>query len=121
MLISLFIPHFKMIIVISGATCISIIVSQNKVIYANFVDSRAILFRYENGVYYSINLIRHHKPTETDEMKRILSNGRRIKHFYDNKSNIVIDNGSSSIKCGFNREETPKSIFSNVISPSSWK
>ena len=36
----------------------------------------------------------------------------------DSQSNIVIDNGSSSIKCGFSGEEAPKSIFSNVISKS---
>ena len=70
---------------LSGTTCTSIIVSQNKVICANVGDSRAILSRYENGVYNSINLSRDHKPTETDEMKRILLNGGRIKQFYDEK------------------------------------
>jgi actin len=39
----------------------------------------------------------------------------------DSQSNIVIDNGSSSIKCGFSGEEAPKSIFSNVYSPSTGK
>ena len=39
----------------------------------------------------------------------------------DSQSNIVIDNGSSSIKCGFSGEEAPKSIFSNIISPSTGK
>ena len=39
----------------------------------------------------------------------------------DSQSNIVIDNGSSSIKCGFSGEEAPKSIFSNIISPSTDK
>ena len=39
----------------------------------------------------------------------------------DSLSNIVIDNGSSSIKCGFSGEEAPKSIFSNVISQSTDK
>ena len=39
----------------------------------------------------------------------------------DSQSNIVIDNGSSSIKCGFSGEEAPKSIFSNVISRSTEK
>lgn len=33
----------------------------------------------------------------------------------DTQSNIVIDNGSGSIKCGFSSEETPKTIFSTVI------
>ena len=39
----------------------------------------------------------------------------------DSQSNIVIDNGSSSIKCGFSGEEAPKSIFSNIISQSTGK
>jgi actin-related protein len=39
----------------------------------------------------------------------------------DSQSNIVIDNGSSTIKCGFSGEEAPKSIFPNVISKSTEK
>ena len=70
---------------LSGTTCTSIIISQNKVICANVGDSRAILARYENGIYNSISLSRDHKPTETDEMKRILLEGGRIKQFYDPK------------------------------------
>ena len=70
---------------LSGTTCISIIVSLNKVICANVGDSRAILARYENGIYNATNLSRDHKPTEPDEIKRILSNGGRIKQFYDEK------------------------------------
>ena len=75
---------------LSGTTCTSIIVSQNNVICANVGDSRAILSRYENGVYNSINLSRDHKPTESDEMKRILSKGGRIKQFFDVKINEYI-------------------------------
>ena len=33
----------------------------------------------------------------------------------DTQSNIVIDIGSGSIKCGFSSEEAPKSCFPNVI------
>ena len=36
----------------------------------------------------------------------------------DTQANIVIDNGSGTIKCGFSSEEAPKTIFSNVISKS---
>lgn len=39
----------------------------------------------------------------------------------DSQPNIVIDNGSSLIKCGFSGEEAPKSIFSNLISKSTEK
>ena len=75
---------------LSGTTCTSIIVSLNNVICANVGDSRAILARYENGVYNATNLSRDHKPTESDEMKRILSNGGRIKQYYDEKLNEYI-------------------------------
>lgn len=34
----------------------------------------------------------------------------------DTQAHIIIDNGSGNIKCGFSSEETPKSIFYNVIS-----
>ena len=66
---------------LSGSTCSSLIISQNKLISANVGDSRAVLARYENGQYNAINLTRDHKPTEPDEMKRILNNGGRIKQF----------------------------------------
>jgi len=66
---------------LSGSTCSSLIISQDKLISANVGDSRAVLARYENGQYNAINLTRDHKPTEPDEMKRILNNGGRIKQF----------------------------------------
>ena len=39
----------------------------------------------------------------------------------EQQPNIVIDNGSSFIKCGFSGEEAPKSAFKNVISLTSEK
>jgi actin beta/gamma 1 len=39
----------------------------------------------------------------------------------ETQASIVIDNGSSSIKCGFAGEEEPKAIISNVFSPSTGK
>ena len=75
---------------LSGTTCTSILVSLNKVICANVGDSRAVLARYENGTYNATNLSRDHKPTESDEMKRILSSGGRIKQYYDDKLNEYI-------------------------------
>jgi serine/threonine protein phosphatase PrpC len=66
---------------LSGSTCSSLIIFQDKLISANVGDSRAVLARYENGQYNAINLTRDHKPTEPDEMKRILNNGGRIKQF----------------------------------------
>ena len=71
---------------LSGSTCCSLIISQDKIISANVGDSRAVISRYEKGQFNAINLTRDHKPTESDEMKRIINSGGRIKPFVDNKS-----------------------------------
>ncbi len=71
---------------LSGSTCSSLIITSDKIITANLGDSRAVLARYENGQYNAINLTRDHKPTESDEMKRILINGGRIKQFIDSRT-----------------------------------
>ena len=68
---------------LSGCTCTTLIISLEKIICANIGHTRAILARYENGCYNSINLNRDHKPTESDEIKRIISEGGIIKQFYD--------------------------------------
>ena len=70
---------------LSGTTCTSLIISQEKIISMNLGDSRAILARYENGAYNVINLSRDHKLNEHDEMKRIINQGGIIKQYYDNK------------------------------------
>ena len=69
---------------LSGTTCTSLIINLDKIICANIGHTRAILSRFENGCYNTINLSRDHKPTESDEFKRILSEGGVIKQFYDN-------------------------------------
>ena len=71
---------------LSGSTCTSIILTKEKIICANLGDSRAVLAKYENGKYISINLSRDHKPTEIDEMKRILIKGGRISQIYDKET-----------------------------------
>jgi len=68
---------------LSGATCTSLIISLDKIICANIGNTRAILARFENGCYNSVNLSRDHKPTESDEIKRIISEGGLIKQLYD--------------------------------------
>ena len=67
----------------SGTTVVSIIITPNNIICVNLGDSRASLFRYENGLYYCRNLSRDHKPSEPDESKRIVNNGGRVKKCYD--------------------------------------
>ena len=68
---------------LSGSTCTTLILNLEKIICANLGDSRAVLGRYENGIYNAINLSNDHKPSVPSEMKRILLNGGRIKPFYD--------------------------------------
>ena len=68
---------------LSGSACVSLFISLDKIICANIGDSRAVLARYENGNYNTIKISRDHKPTEFDEMKRILENNGRIEKYYD--------------------------------------
>ena len=68
---------------LSGATCTSLIITLDKIICANIGNTRAILARFENGCYNTVNLNRDHKPTESDEIKRIISEGGVIKQLYD--------------------------------------
>lgn len=68
---------------LSGTTCTSLIITLDKIICANIGNTRAILARFENGCYNSVNLSRDHKPTESDEIKRIISEGGLIKQIYD--------------------------------------
>ena len=67
----------------SGTTVVSIILTPNNIICVNLGDSRASLFKYDNGIYYCKNLSRDHKPCEADETRRIINNGGRIKKCYD--------------------------------------
>ena len=68
---------------LSGASCISLIISMDKIISINLGDNKAVLARYENGLYNFINLNREHNPTAPDEKKRILDNNGKIGHLYE--------------------------------------
>ena len=67
----------------SGTTVVSLVLTTEKIISINLGDSRASIFKYENGLYYCKNLTRDHKPSEPDEYKRIINNNGRIKKCYD--------------------------------------
>lgn len=67
----------------SGTTVVSIILTPNNILCINLGDSRAALFKYDNGIYYCKNLSRDHKPSEHDEARRIDLMGGRIKKCYD--------------------------------------
>ena len=77
------INHSKIDCSLSGSTCTTLIINLEKIICANLGDSRAVLAKYENGAYNAIDLSRDHKPSDPDEMKRILLKGGRIRPFYD--------------------------------------
>ena len=63
---------------LSGSTCVALIIFQDKLICTNVGDSRAVLFRFENGSYSTLVLFRDHKPTEQDECERIKRLGGKI-------------------------------------------
>ena len=67
----------------SGTTVVSLFITTEKIICANLGDSRAAIFKYENGLYYTKNLSRDHKPSDPEENKRIINNNGRVKKCYD--------------------------------------
>ena len=73
----------------SGSTCVTTIITPSRIICANTGDSRAVLGKFQNGLWISQNLSRDHKPSEEDEMKRILSNGGRIQPYKDENNNPI--------------------------------
>jgi len=67
----------------AGTTVVSLIITADKIICPNLGDSRAVLFKYETGLYFCKNLSRDHKPSEPEENRRIINNNGRIKKIYD--------------------------------------
>ena len=67
----------------AGTTVVSLIITADKIICPNLGDSRAVLFKYENNLYFCKNLSRDHKPSEPEENRRIINNNGRIKKIYD--------------------------------------
>ena len=71
---------------LSGASCISLIITLEKIISANLGDNKAVISRKENGSYNFINLNREHKPTAAEERKRILEHNGKVGHLYENSN-----------------------------------
>lgn len=67
----------------SGSTCVTLILTKNKIISANAGDSRAVMGRFKDGKWLSVDLSRDHKPNDEGEKKRILSHGGRIDSYKD--------------------------------------
>ena len=75
----------------SGSTCVSILLKQkniNKIYIANVGDSRAIIIKEnENKNWEPYQLSRDHKPTEEDEVKRIIEYDGEIERIEDDDGN----------------------------------
>ena len=67
----------------SGSTCVTLILTKNKIISANAGDSRAVMGRFKDGVWTNIDLSRDHKPNDKEESERIISHGGRIEAYKD--------------------------------------
>jgi serine/threonine protein phosphatase PrpC/stress-induced morphogen len=67
----------------AGTTVVSLIITADKIICPNLGDSRAVLYKFENNLYFCKNLSRDHKPSEPEENRRIIYNNGRIKKIYD--------------------------------------
>ena len=67
----------------SGSTCVTIILTKNKIISGNAGDSRAVMGRYINGEWISIDLSHDQKPNNPGEKERILAHGGRIEAYKD--------------------------------------
>lgn len=64
---------------LSGASCSIIIITPEKLISSNLGITKAVIARYEKGQYNTINLAKEHNLYDSNEMKRVLNNGGRIK------------------------------------------
>ena len=71
----------------SGSTCVTIILTKNKIISGNAGDSRAVMGRCKNGEWISIELTQDQKPNNPGERERILSHGGRIEAYKDENGN----------------------------------
>lgn len=70
----------------SGTTCISTIISKEKIVCANLGDSRAVLGKCVKGQWRAVNLSRDHKASEIDESTRIIKRGGRIASYIDEET-----------------------------------
>ena len=73
----------------SGSTCVSLLFTPTRICCINVGDSRGVLGKFNGIEWSSKTLSRDHKPSEPDEMNRILKNGGRVESFRDNNGNFV--------------------------------
>ena len=73
----------------SGSTCVSLLFTPTRICCINVGDSRCIIGKFDGYEWISKALSRDHKPSEPDEMNRILKYGGRVESFRDNYGNFV--------------------------------
>ena len=73
----------------SGSTCVTLLFTPTRIICINVGDSRCIMGKFNNNKWFSKNLTRDHKPSEPDEMERIISSGGKVEAYRDNLGNFV--------------------------------
>ena len=73
----------------SGSTCVSLLFTPTRICCINVGDSRCIIGKFNGYEWKSKVLSRDHKPSEPDEMNRILKSGGRVEAYRDNFGNFV--------------------------------
>jgi serine/threonine protein phosphatase PrpC len=73
----------------SGSTCVSLLFTPTRIFCINVGDSRCIIGKFNGYEWNSKVLSRDHKPSEPDEMNRILKSGGRVEAYRDNFGNFV--------------------------------
>ena len=73
----------------SGSTCVSLLFTPTRIFCINVGDSRCIIGKYNGHEWSSKCLSRDHKPSEPDEMNRIIKSGGRVESYRDNFGNFV--------------------------------
>ena len=73
----------------SGSICISLFYTSSKLICANVGGSRYLIGKFDGNKCKSKNLSRDQKPSEQDELDRIINTGVKFKSFKDEKENDI--------------------------------
>ena len=73
----------------SGSTCVSLLFTPTRICCINVGDSRCIIGKFNGYEWKSKVLSRDHKPSDPDEMNRILKSGGRVEAYRDNFGNFV--------------------------------
>ena len=73
----------------SGSTCVTVLFTPTRLICINVGDSRCVMGKFNKNKWNSKNLTRDHKPSEPDEMDRIIASGGKVEAYRDNYGNFV--------------------------------